>query len=114
MNDGSECGNFADSVRWSRLMSLTPDQVRNIARLARLAVDEGELDSHVRDLSSILDLVDRMNAVDATGVPPMAHPQHLVQRLRPDVVTEENDRERLQRSAPAVEGGFYLVPRVVE
>ena len=95
-------------------MSLSTDEVRKIARLARLAVDEEEVTSYARELSSILDLVDRMNAVDTAGVTPMAHPQHATQRLRPDAVTEPDDRDRYQRNAPAVERGLYLVPRVVE
>ncbi len=95
-------------------MSLSTDEVRKIARLARLAVDEEEVTTYARELSSILDLVDRMNAVDTAGVTPMAHPQHATQRLRPDAVTEPDDRDRYQRNAPAVERGLYLVPRVVE
>lgn len=96
------------------MSSIDPEQVRKIAHLARLATADAELDGYARELSSILDLVDQMNAVDTTGVAPMAHPQHATQRLRPDVVTEPDDRERYQRSAPAVERGLYIVPRVVE
>ncbi len=95
-------------------MSLSPDEVRSIAHLARLSVSEDEVAANADDLSSILDLVDQMNAVDTSGVTPMAHPQHATQRLRPDVVTETDQRERYQRLAPAVERGLYLVPRVVE
>lgn len=95
-------------------MSLNPDEVRHIARLARLAMDDDELPGYAGELSSILGLVDRMNAVDTTGVAPMAHPQNATQRLRPDVVTEPDDRDRYQRNAPAVERGLYIVPRVVE
>ena len=95
-------------------MSLSTDEVHKIARLARLAVDDTEASGYTRELSSILDLVDRMNAVDTTGVEPMAHPQRATQRLRPDEVTEPDDRDRYQRNAPAVERGLYLVPRVVE
>lgn len=95
-------------------MSLSPEEVRNIAHLARLSVSDDEVAANAGELSSILDLVDRMNAVDTTGVTPMAHPQHATQRLRPDAVTETNQRERYQRLAPAVERGLYLVPRVVE
>jgi len=95
-------------------MSLSADEVARIARLARLAVSADEVEGYAGDLSSILDLVERMNAVDTEGVTPMAHPQHAVQRLRPDEVTEADDRERYQRNAPAVVEGLYLVPRVVE
>lgn len=95
-------------------MALSSDEVRKIARLARLAVSDDEVAGYAGELSSILDLVDQMNRVDTTGVEPMAHPQHATQRLRPDVVTEPNRRERYQAIAPAVERGLYLVPRVVE
>ena len=95
-------------------MSLSPDEVRKIGRLARLAITDDEVANYAGELSSILDLVDRMGQVDTAGVTPMAHPQHATQRLRPDVVTESDQRERYQRIAPAVERGLYLVPRVVE
>ena len=95
-------------------MSLSPEEVRKIGRLARLAITDEEVESYAGELSSILDLVDRMGRVDTAGVTPMAHPQHATQRLRPDTVTESNQRERYQRIAPAVERGLYLVPRVVE
>ena len=95
-------------------MSLSSDEVRKIAHLARLAVTDEQVEGYAGELSNILDFVDRMNAVDTSGVTPMAHPQHAVQRLRPDVVTESDQRERYQASAPSVERGLYLVPRVVE
>ena len=95
-------------------MSLSPGEVRRIAHLARLAVSAEEVEGYAGELSSILDFVDQMEAVDTNGVTPMAHPQHAVQRLRPDVVTETDQRVRYQAIAPAVERGLYLVPRVVE
>ena len=95
-------------------MSLSPDEVRKIAHLARLAVTDDQVEGYAGELSSILDFVDQMNAVDTTGVTPMAHPQHATQRLRPDRVTETDQRARYQAIAPAVERGLYLVPRVVE
>ena len=72
------------------------------------------LDDYAGSLTDILALVDQMNDVDITGVTPMAHPQHAVQRLREDIVTESNQREHFQQHAPAVENGLYLVPKVVE
>ncbi|MES9903112.1 MAG: Asp-tRNA(Asn)/Glu-tRNA(Gln) amidotransferase subunit GatC, partial [Sedimenticola sp.] len=69
-------------------MSLERSDVEKIAHLARLGVSEDELDSVVSDLSNILDLVEQLSAVDTTGVVPMAHPLHMAQRLREDVVTE--------------------------
>ncbi|HHJ38836.1 MAG: asparaginyl/glutamyl-tRNA amidotransferase subunit C [Methylothermaceae bacteria B42] len=95
-------------------MSLTADQVRNIAYLARIQINEADSENYAKDLSSILDFVAQMNAVDTENVPPMAHPLDLPQRLRPDEVTEENQRELFQSIAPAVEAGLYLVPKVIE
>ena len=95
-------------------MSLSPEEVQKIARLARLAVTEAEVASYSGELSNILEMVDRMDRLDTVGVTPMAHPQHATQRLRPDAVTETDQRVRYQRIAPAVERGLYLVPRVVE
>ena len=95
-------------------MSLSAEEARRIAQLARLAVDAAEADDYAADLSGILAFVERMNAVDTTDVTPMAHPQHATQRLRPDVVTEPDRRAKYQAIAPAVERGLYLVPRVVE
>lgn len=95
-------------------MSLSSEEVRKIARLARLAVTDDEVETYSGELSSILDLVDRMDRVETAGVTPMAHPQNATQRMRPDTVTETDQRERYQKIAPAVERGLYLVPRVVE
>ena len=95
-------------------MPLPKSEVRRIARLACLAVSDEEVAAYARDLSSILDLVRQLAAVDTAGVLPMAHPLDAEQRLRDDMVTETDQRERLQRGAPRVEAGLYLVPRVVE
>ena len=95
-------------------MSLQPDQVRTVARLARLALSDQELPAYARNLSDILDMVARLNAADTTGVTPLAHPMDVVQRLRPDAVTEADLRERFQSVAPQVESGLYIVPRVIE
>jgi aspartyl-tRNA(Asn)/glutamyl-tRNA(Gln) amidotransferase subunit C len=95
-------------------MNLTDDQVLGIAELARLAVPREALTDLARELSAILDFVEQMNTVDTSGVEPMAHPQDVPQRLRPDEVTERIERDRYQAVAPAVENGLYLVPRVIE
>lgn len=95
-------------------MSLKRSDVEKIAHLARLAVSDHELDSVAGDLSNILDLVEQMGAVDTSGITPMAHPLHMVQRLREDAVAETDQRELFQSVAPAVENGLYLVPRVIE
>ncbi len=95
-------------------MSLTPDDVQKIAHLARLAVTEDEKQSVASDLTNILDLVEQMEQVDTNGIEPMSHPLHMTQRLRPDEVTRENQREKFQSIAPAVENGLFLVPKVIE
>jgi len=95
-------------------MSLDTNQVLAIADLSRLQIDEKSITEFQTNLSNILDLVDQLQAVDTTGVEPMAHPMDAVQRLRADVVTEENNREKFQKIAPSTENGHYLVPKVVE
>lgn len=95
-------------------MSLGPDDVKNIAQLARLNISESDITDYANNLSSILNLVEQMNAIDTSNVSPMAHPQDLAQRLREDKVLEQNQREQFQKIAPATENGLYLVPRVIE
>jgi len=95
-------------------MSLDSEEVRKIAHLARLAVSDDEVTGYVDDLSSILDLVEKMNAADVEGVSPMAHPLNMKQRLRTDEVTERNQVEQLLANAPASEKQLFLVPKVIE
>jgi aspartyl-tRNA(Asn)/glutamyl-tRNA(Gln) amidotransferase subunit C len=95
-------------------MSLDREQVRKIAHLARLHITEQEVSAYADTLSRILGLIEQMNAVDTTGVTPMAHPNEADLRLREDAVTETNQREKFQQIAPAVEAGLYLVPKVIE
>ncbi|MBT3197111.1 MAG: Asp-tRNA(Asn)/Glu-tRNA(Gln) amidotransferase subunit GatC [Gammaproteobacteria bacterium] len=95
-------------------MSLEKREIEKIAHLARLAIDESAIPGYAEDLTGILDLVDQMSAVDTEGVEPLAHPHDAVQRLREDVVTEENQRERLQSNAPQTDSGLFLVPKVIE
>ena len=95
-------------------MSLNRADVEKIAHLARLAIAEAEAEAYAADLSSILALVEQMNATDTEGVTPMAHPLHLAQRLRADKVTETDERDRFQSVAPHTEAGLYLVPKVIE
>ena len=95
-------------------MSLDKDQVQHIAMLARLKLADDEFAETVDKLSRIVDFVDQLSQADTSDVVPMAHPLNQAQRLRPDVVTETVDRDRFQQNAPLVEGGFYLVPKVIE
>jgi aspartyl-tRNA(Asn)/glutamyl-tRNA(Gln) amidotransferase subunit C len=95
-------------------MTLKSDDVRNIAHLARLHIDEDAIDQYTSDLSSILTLVEQMNQVDSSGVEPLANPLDATQRLRDDEVTEINQRDKFQQIAPDVAEGFYRVPKVIE
>ena len=95
-------------------MSLGPAEVAKIAHLARLAISAEDIPAYARNLSSILGLVEQMNAVDTGGVEPMAHPLDMAQRLRPDAISESDQRERFQTIAPLTEAGLYLVPQVIE
>lgn len=88
--------------------------VETMADLAQLRVDEKEVQGYIDSMSRILDLVEQMQAVDTTGTEPLAHPLEAVQRLRPDEVTEVDQRVRFQEIAPDIQDGLYLVPRVVE
>ena len=95
-------------------MSLTPDDVRRLARLARIAIDDEESAAVLERLNAVLRLVDQMLEVDTRGVEPMSHAVDVAQRLRPDEVREQDRRELYQCAAPAVEDGLYLVPKVIE
>ncbi len=95
-------------------MSLTADDVNKIAYLARLGIDARDTESYAKDLTGILDLVAQMGTVDTDNVIPMAHPLDQAQRLRPDLVSESNQREAFQAIAPQVEADLYLVPKVIE
>lgn len=99
-------------------MALTPDDVSRIAHLARLELKPGEQAAMLQQLNEFFGIVERMSAVDTSGVEPLYTPLSAVQqvslRLRDDAVTETNQRELNQRSAPAVEDGLFLVPKVIE
>jgi aspartyl-tRNA(Asn)/glutamyl-tRNA(Gln) amidotransferase subunit C len=95
-------------------MSLTADQIRQVAHLARLELKPEQVDRYARELSNILDMVGQLAGADTAGTEPMAHPLDMSQRLRPDVVTERNQRQEFQAHAPAVKHGLYIVPKVIE
>ncbi len=95
-------------------MAIDNTEIKKIALLARLAIDEQELAGYSNDLSNILQMIERINAIDTDGIAPIAHPLKHTIRLRPDCITETNQRELLQKNAPQTEHGYYLVPKVIE
>lgn len=99
-------------------MALTNQDITRIATLARLELDAAHSERMLGQLNGFFDIVGQMNAVDTTGVEPLAHPTAVIDtvalRLREDVASEPNQREANQRSAPAVERGLFLVPKVIE
>ncbi len=95
-------------------MGIDATDIEAIARLARILIDPGERAKYADELTRILTYVEAMNEVDTTGVEPLAHAVDAAAQLRSDVVTEVVDRELLQAVAPDTEGGYYLVPRVIE
>ena len=95
-------------------MALNKSDVEKIAHLARLEINEADIPLYANNLTNILSFVEQMSAIDTTGVEPMAHPLAASQRLRPDIVTETNQRELFQSIAPQVEAGLYMVPKVIE
>lgn len=95
-------------------MSLTLADVKRVAHLARIEVDDAEAEGYLKQLSNIFALVEQMQAVDTAGIEPMAHAQDVVLRLRDDAVTEVDQHEAFQAIAPQVEAGLYLVPKVIE
>ena len=95
-------------------MSLTLEQVKRIAHLARIEISDDEALTTQGHLNGIFQLIEEMQAVDTRGVEPMAHAQDVSQRLREDAVTEGDRRTAYQAVAPDVEAGLYLVPKVIE
>jgi aspartyl-tRNA(Asn)/glutamyl-tRNA(Gln) amidotransferase subunit C len=95
-------------------MSLSLADVEKVARLARLAMNDQELQAAQAQLNNIFGLIAEMQAVDTRGIEPMSHAQDLAQRLREDKVTETDQRDAFQAVAPQVEQGLYLVPQVIE
>lgn len=95
-------------------MALSLADVARIAHLARIEIDAAEATAVHGKLMSIFAMIDELNAVDTTGIEPMAHAQDVAMPLRSDVVTEADQHALFQSVAPAVEDGLYLVPRVIE
>jgi aspartyl-tRNA(Asn)/glutamyl-tRNA(Gln) amidotransferase subunit C len=98
-------------------MSLSPEQIKQIANLARLELAPEQVDTYARQLSNIFDMVSQLSQADTSQVSVMAHPLEMVQRLRPDTISApvgEQGRTQFQAIAPAVENGLYCVPKVIE
>ena len=95
-------------------MSIERQEIEKLATLARIAIDDSTINEVSQRLSSVLALVDQLQAADTTGVNAMSHPMQAVQRLREDEVTELNQREAIQTVAPDTENGLFLVPKVIE
>ncbi len=95
-------------------MALDKSEIEKIAHLARLHVSESEAEEVTTRITDILALIDQMQTVDAESVEAMAHPLEVVQRLRADDITEQDQRDELQKLAPSSENGMYLVPRVLD
>jgi aspartyl-tRNA(Asn)/glutamyl-tRNA(Gln) amidotransferase subunit C len=95
-------------------VSLDKDQVQHIAMLAKIKLDDDDFAETVQKLSRIVDFVDQLSQAETDNVVPMAHPYNETQRLRPDTVTEVNDREHIQQNTELADGGMYLVPKVLD
>ena len=95
-------------------MALDAADVEKIAHLARLGIEVQDVPEYSRNLSDILAFVEQLNAVDTSGVQPLAHPLEATQRLRADIVSETDERTAFQAVAPQTEAGLYLVPKVIE
>ncbi|PCI56487.1 MAG: Asp-tRNA(Asn)/Glu-tRNA(Gln) amidotransferase GatCAB subunit C [Methylophilaceae bacterium] len=95
-------------------MALNIPDIKRLAHLAQIEINDSEAEKTLTKLSGILTLIEEMQAVDTTGITPMSHSQDVVQRLRDDVVTATNQRDTFQKNAPAIDKGLYLVPKVIE
>lgn len=95
-------------------MSLDRKQIEDIAMLARLSIKEEDIPVHQTELGGILNMVEQMKSVDTDAIEPLAHPLEIDARLRPDTITEDDQREKNQKMAPQTKDGYYLVPKVIE
>ena len=95
-------------------MSLESAEIKNIARLAQLALNDDETQEYQQSLGNILGLVEQLQALQTDSVLPLAHPLDIGARLRPDEITETDQRDKFQQIAPQTDKGFYLVPKVIE
>lgn len=95
-------------------MELSKQDIKNIANLSRLAIDEAKVDEYIDNLNNLLEFVEQMQAVNTDKVEPLSNPNGDTQRLRVDEVTENNSRDKYQKIAPKTDSGLYLVPKVIE
>jgi aspartyl-tRNA(Asn)/glutamyl-tRNA(Gln) amidotransferase subunit C len=95
-------------------MSLSKQDVKKAANLARIEVTDQEAEDALGPLEKVFALIEEMQQLETENVEPMAHAQDISTRLRDDIVTEKDQRETLQASAPAVEKGLFLVPKVID
>ncbi len=114
MGDYDTLGAWLFEGFYELFMALTLDDVKRVAHLARIAIDDEQARATHTQLTGIFDLIAKMQAVDVSAIEPMSHAQDVVQRLRDDAVTESDLRERFQAVAPQVQAGLYLVPKVIE
>ncbi|HIA92623.1 MAG: Asp-tRNA(Asn)/Glu-tRNA(Gln) amidotransferase subunit GatC [Gammaproteobacteria bacterium] len=95
-------------------MSVKKSEIAYISSLSKLKMEDAEMDNYTRQISEILEMIQQLEKVDTHDIEPMAHPLNMKQRLRLDLVTEENRRELYQKNAVVFEEGFYKVPKVIE
>jgi len=95
-------------------MSVKKSEIAYISSLSKLKMEDAEMDNYTRQISEILEMIQQLEKVDTHDIEPMAHPLNMKQRLRQDLVTEENRRELYQKNAVVFEEGFYKVPKVIK
>ncbi|MEY8243574.1 MAG: Asp-tRNA(Asn)/Glu-tRNA(Gln) amidotransferase subunit GatC [Gammaproteobacteria bacterium] len=95
-------------------MSVKKSEIAYISSLSKLKMEDAEMENYTRQISEILEMIQQLEKVDTHDIEPMAHPLNMKQRLRLDLVTEENRRELYQKNAVVFEKGFYKVPKVIE
>ena len=93
---------------------MNKNTVSKIANLAKIEIDDSKIEGIAKNLEKILDLVGEMNSIDTDNINPMSHPLNLKQVMRPDEVTEQDQRENFQKNSPSIENGYYKVPKIID
>ena len=93
---------------------MNKNTVSKIANLAKIEIDDSKIEGIAENLEKILDLVGEMNSIDTDKINPMSHPLNLKQVMRPDEVTEQDQRENFQKNSPSIENGYYKVPKIID